>query len=55
LRFSHCTIAEKVVNGRQALALAIDLSFAPASYPVSAAEEGRVWGDVVEKVLEQNS
>jgi hypothetical protein len=38
---------EKVVKGRQPLALAIDLSFAAASYPVAAAEEtsnGRVWG-----------
>jgi hypothetical protein len=41
------TEAEKVVNGRQPLALEIDLSFAAASYPVAAAEErskGRVWG-----------
>jgi len=36
-------MAEKVVNGRQALAFAIDLSFAPASYPVSTAEEGGLW------------
>jgi hypothetical protein len=37
-------MAEKVVNGRQALPLAIDLSFAAASYPVSAAEERSVSG-----------